>query len=222
LQPVAFLLFLIDSFAETKRNPFDLAEGESELVAGYHIEYSSVKFALFFMAEYSNMVVASFVIVTLFFGGYQVPYFTTDVLVAHPKEVLIAVCVLGFIKCVLLGYLIGLKARQQKGLYTKGVEKWEPFIFSNLFYVLAVLCLGGLVYSFIGSFALWFGPILTALLQMGCLLVKVLFFCWLFVWIRWTLPRFRYDQLMDLGWKMLLPIGLLNLLVTGVWLLISK
>jgi NADH-quinone oxidoreductase subunit H len=222
LQPVAFLLFLIASFAETNRNPFDLAEGESELVAGYHIEYSSVKFALFFMAEYSNMVVASFVIATLFFGGYQVPYFTTDVLVAHPKEVLIAVCVLGFIKCVLLGYLIGLKARQQKGLYTKGVEKWEPFIFSNLFYVLAVLSLGGLVYAFIGSFALWFGPILTALLQMGCLLVKVLFFCWLFVWIRWTLPRFRYDQLMDLGWKMLLPIGLLNLLVTGVWLLISK
>jgi NADH-quinone oxidoreductase subunit H len=222
LQPVAFVLFLVASFAETNRNPFDLAEGESELVAGYHIEYSSVKFALFFMAEYSNMVVAAFVISTLFLGGYQVPYFSTDVLVAHPKEVLIAVCVLGFIKCVLLGYLIGLKARQQETVFKKGVEKWEPFIFSGIFYGLAVVCLAGLIYAFNGSFAPWFGPVLTALLQMGCLLAKVLFFCWLFVWVRWTLPRFRYDQLMNLGWKMLLPIGLLNLLVTGVWLLVSK
>lgn len=222
LQPVAFVLFLVASFAETNRNPFDLAEGESELVAGYHIEYSSVKFALFFMAEYSNMVVAAFVISTLFLGGYQVPYFSTDVLAAHPKEVLIAVCVLGFIKCLLFGYLIGLKAQQQETIFKKGVEKWEPFLFSGIFYGLAVLSLGGLVYAFTGSFAAWFGPILTALLQMGCLLVKVLFFCWLFVWVRWTLPRFRYDQLMNLGWKMLLPLGLANLLVTGVWLLISK
>ena len=222
LQPVAFILFLVASFAETNRNPFDLAEGESELVAGYHIEYSSVKFALFFMAEYSNMVVAAFVITTLFLGGYQVPYFSTKVLVAHPKEVLIAVCVLGFIKCILLGYLIGLKAQQQETIFKKGVEKWEPFIFSGVFYGLAVVCLVGLLYAFNGSFTPWFGPVLTALLQMGCLLVKVLFFCWLFVWVRWTLPRFRYDQLMNLGWKMLLPLGLANLLVTGVWLLISK
>jgi NADH-quinone oxidoreductase subunit H len=222
LQPVAFVLFLVASFAETNRNPFDLAEGESELVAGYHIEYSSVKFALFFMAEYSNMVVASFVIATLFLGGYQVPYFSTDVLVANPQEVLIAVCILGFIKCVLLGYLIGLKARQQETLFKKGVAKWEPFLFSGLFYGLAVLCLAGLFYAFNSSLAPWFGPVLTTLLQMGCLLVKVLFFCWLFVWVRWTLPRFRYDQLMNLGWKMLLPLGLANLLVTGVWLLISK
>ncbi len=222
LQPIAFVLFLVASFAETNRNPFDLAEGESELVAGYHIEYSSVKFALFFMAEYSNMVVASFMISTLFLGGYQVPYFSTDVLAAHPREVLIAVCILVFIKCVLLGYLIGLKARQQETVFKKGVAKWEPFLFSGLFYGLALVCLAGLFYAFNGSFAPWFGPILTALLQMGCLLVKVLFFCWLFVWVRWTLPRFRYDQLMNLGWKMLLPLGLVNLLVTGVWLLISK
>ncbi len=222
LQPVAFLLFLAASFAETNRNPFDLAEGESELVAGYHVEYSSVKFALFFVAEYSNMVVASFVIATLFFGGYQVPYFSTEVLSSHPSEVLAAVCVLGFIKCVLLGYFIGLKARQQATVFKKGVEKWEPYIFSAIFYGLAAAAIAGLVYAFTGSFAPWFGPVLTVLLQMGCLLAKVLFFCWLFVWVRWTLPRFRYDQLMKLGWKMLLPLGLLNLLATGAWLLIQK
>jgi NADH-quinone oxidoreductase subunit H len=222
LQPVAFLLFLAASFAETNRNPFDLAEGESELVAGYHVEYSSVKFALFFVAEYSNMVVASFVIATLFFGGYQVPCFSTEVLSSHPSEVLAAVCVLGFIKCVLLGYFIGLKARQQATVFKKGVEKWEPYIFSAIFYGLAAAAIAGLVYAFTGSFAPWFGPVLTVLLQMGCLLAKVLFFCWLFVWVRWTLPRFRYDQLMKLGWKMLLPLGLLNLLATGAWLLIQK
>jgi NADH-quinone oxidoreductase subunit H len=149
---------LVASFAETNRNPFDLAEGESELVAGYHIEYSSVKFALFFMAEYSNMVVAAFVISTLFLGGYQVPYFSTDVLAAHPKEVLIAVCVLGFIKCLLFGYLIGLKAQQQETIFKKGVEKWEPFLFSGIFYVLAVLCLGGLVYAFTGSLPIGLDP----------------------------------------------------------------
>ena len=82
LQPVAFLLFLVSGFAETNRNPFDLAEGESELVAGYHVEYSSVKFALFFMAEYVNMAVVAFILSTLFLGGYQVPFAPTETLKA--------------------------------------------------------------------------------------------------------------------------------------------
>ncbi len=85
LQPVAFLLFLVSGFAETNRNPFDLAEGESELVAGYHVEYSSVKFALFFMAEYVNMAVVAFILSTLFLGGYQVPFASTQILQSHPN-----------------------------------------------------------------------------------------------------------------------------------------
>ncbi len=221
LQPVGFLLFLVASFAETNRNPFDLAEGESELVAGYHLEYSSVKFALFFMAEYTNMVVVSFVISTLFLGGYQVPYASTEVLLAHPHGVLAAICVLLILKGGVLGYVVGLRAKGQAALY-KGMEKWEPFIWSRAAYGLAASGLVVLVFSWGWTFPDWAPPILAAVLQVGCLLAKVLFFCWLFVWVRWTLPRFRYDQLMKMGWKTLLPLALANLLLTGVVLLMQK
>lgn len=222
LQPVGFLLFLVASFAETNRNPFDLAEGESELVAGYHLEYSSVKFALFFMAEYSNMVVASFVIATLFLGGYQVPYAPTEILLAHPHGVLAVICVLLILKGGVLGYIVGLRAKGQEPLYKKGMERLEPFLWSWLGYALAAAGVVVLVLSWGWSFPEWAPSVLAAVLQVGCLLAKAVFFCWLFVWVRWTLPRFRYDQLMKMGWKALLPLALANLLVTGIVLLVQK
>src|ERR1019366_2458596 len=138
LQPVGFFIFLVASFAETNRNPFDLAEGESELVAGYHIEYSSVKFALFFMAEYSNMVVASFLIATLFLGGYQVPFASTETLVQTPQVSLLLLCLLGIIGGGLFGYLVYQKGDQQKGLYT-GMKRQEPFILATLGFGVALL-----------------------------------------------------------------------------------
>jgi len=143
-QFLGFVIFFISSFAETNRLPFDLPEAEAELVAGYHTEYSAMKFAMFFMAEYVNMIVASALMVTLFFGGWSLPGF-------HPAGV------------------------------------------------------GG------------------AILSAAIFAVKTAFFIWVFVWVRWTLPRFRYDQLMRLGWKALLPLALLNLfwaagLVTLGWL----
>ncbi len=131
-QFLGFVIFFISSFAETNRLPFDLPEAEAELVAGYHTEYSAMKFAMFFMAEYVNMIVASALTVTLFFGGWSLPGF-------HPTGV------------------------------------------------------GG------------------AILSAAIFAVKTAFFIWVFVWVRWTLPRFRYDQLMRLGWKALLPLALLNL-----------
>jgi NADH-quinone oxidoreductase subunit H len=132
LQPVGFLIFFVAAFAETNRLPFDLPEAEAELVAGYHTEYSSMKFAMFFLAEYVNMMVASALTVTLYFGGWTLPGF-------------------------------------------------EP---------------SGIV-----------GAILSVLIFSG----KTALFVWIFIWVRWTLPRFRYDQLMRLGWKVLLPLALLNL-----------
>jgi len=126
----AFVVFLVSSYAETNRLPFDLPEAETELVAGYHTEYSSMKFALFFMAEYINMITASALVVTLFFGGYTLPFVT----------------------------------------YPDGV--WGTV-------------LSGLVFA-----------------------AKIGFFLFLYIWVRWTLPRFRYDQLMNLGWKVLLPVSL--------------
>ena len=141
----AFLIFTTSSFAETNRLPFDLAEAEQELVAGYHTEYSSMKFAMFFMAEYMNMIVASGVIVTLFFGG------------------------------------------------------WHFFGLENVG----------------GPLSWWSG-----LISFGIFFAKIAVFLFVFIWVRWTLPRFRYDQLMNLGWKFLLPIALTSIVVTAtVWAL---
>jgi len=144
VQPLGFLLFFISSLAETNRIPFDMPEAEAEIVAGYHLEYSSFKFSMFFMAEYVNMMVASGFIVSLFLGGWQIPWLNTETLVA----------------------LVG--------------------------------------------------PIPTAILQIITFVVKLWGVMWLFIWLRWTLPRFRYDQLMRLGWKVMLPLALLNLAVTSI------
>ncbi len=137
----AFLTFTAAAFAETNRLPFDLAEAEQELVGGYHTEYSSMKFAMYFMAEYLHMIVGSAVAVTLFLGGWH--FF---------------------------------------GLETVG------------------------------------GPFWSGVISFGIFFAKTAFFLFVFIWVRWTLPRFRYDQLMNLGWKFLLPIALTAIVVTGtVW-----
>lgn len=150
--PVGALIFIITAFAETNRAPFDLPEAEQELVGGYHTEYSGMKFGMFFLAEYVNWFVASFVIVTLFFGGYLIPF--------------------------------------------------EP-LFAGWFYA-----------NDLG----W----LLAVLQVLCLLAKVAFFAFLFIWVRWTLPRFKYNQLMTIGWKYLLPIALVNAVVVAIGVAIFK
>ena len=131
---VAFFVFMVAAFAETNRLPFDLPEAEAELITGYHTEYGSMKFSFFFIAEYANMMTASALMATLFFGGWDIPFWMRD----------------------------------------------------NL-----------------GPWAWW-----ISLLTLAAFVTKVLFFIFVFMWIRWTLPRFRYDQLMSLGWKFMLPVAL--------------
>jgi NADH-quinone oxidoreductase subunit H len=150
--PIGAVLFIITAFAETNRAPFDLPEAEQELVGGYHTEYSGMKFGMFFLAEYVNFFVASFVIVTLFFGGYLIPFET---------------------------------------------------LFSGWFYE------NGLGW-------------LLGILQVLAFLLKVAFFAFLFIWVRWTLPRFKYHQLMTIGWKYLLPIGLVNAIVVAILVVIVR
>ena len=145
---VAFFIFLVAAFAETNRLPFDLPEAESELITGYHTEYSAMKFSLFFIAEYCNMITASALMATLFFGGWDIPFTLWDNLAPHT----------------------GLKT----------------------------------------------------LLTLGAFATKTLFFLFLFMWIRWTLPRFRYDQLMSLGWKFMLPLALAYIVVVASLLVILQ
>ncbi len=140
LQPIGFITFLVSAFAETNRLPFDLPEAEPELVGGYHTEYSSMKFAAFFLSEYANMIISSALIVTLYLGGWQIPYLE----------------------------LLNLSAG-------------------------------------------W-----VVALQVGAFIFKLVFIMFFFIWVRWSIPRFRYDQLMNIGWKVMFPLSLLNLLWVAI------
>jgi NADH-quinone oxidoreductase subunit H len=150
--PVGFVIFVVAAFAETNRAPFDLPEAEQELVGGYHTEYSGMKFGMFFLAEYINFFIASFIITILFFGGYLLP--------------------------------------------------WE----------------GAYAHVFYDNGLGW----LLMLLQIVALLVKTAFWAFVFIWVRWTLPRFKFNQLMTLGWKHLLPISLVNVAVIALLIAIWR
>ena len=140
-QPVAFLVFLVCAFAETNRTPFDLPESESELIGGFHTEYSSMKLGLYLFGEYINMFISSAIIACLFFGGYNFP----------------------------------------------GIDYLGTILPGNI----------------------------VSIISIGVLFIKIFFFIFFFMWVRWTIPRFRYDQLMRLGWQVLMPIAIINILVTG-------
>ena len=145
---MGFLIFLICAFAETNRTPFDLPESETELVGGYHTEYSSMKLGFYLFAEYINMFLSSAVITCLYFGGYNFPFM--DMVQANTHEILFA-----------------------------------------------IICV-------------------------GVFLAKIIFFIFFFMWVRWTIPRFRFDQLMNLGWKVLLPLSIVNMLITGAVILYNQ
>ncbi len=221
---IAFIVFLTASFAETNRNPFDLPEGESELVAGYHVEYSAFKFAMFFMAEYVNMVVASGLVVTLFFGGYQIPFLSFDTIVAHGPAV--AGWAFGGTAAILVGLAVFAFTRYRPGRFGDRRDK-EPIVVGVLLLLAAA---GALIVGFLPGAVSWIpdysnrtmATLLATGLQVGMFAAKVAFFAWFFIWVRWTLPRFRYDQLMRLGWTYLLPIGIFNLVLAGVWVVVSS
>lgn len=141
-QPLGFLIFIVCAFAETNRTPFDLPECETELVGGYHTEYSSMKLGFYLFAEYINMFISSAVMATLYWGGYNYP--GMDWVLAHT------------------------------------------------------------------------GPAIGPLIGVVVLFAKIFLFIFFFMWVRWTIPRFRYDQLMDLGWKALIPLAITNIVLTGV------
>lgn len=214
LQPLGVVIFIVSAFAETNRTPFDLAEGESEIVAGFHVEYSAMKFALFFMGEYVAMFVSSALIATLYFGGYQIPWFSTETLIAHAKPVALA---LMFIIPICMLFITGWIRRNNLSHYVRPndprVREAKVYIagFWIFTFVIEAVLLGLLIFSSCGDTA----RIFVALLQIGTFLLKTYTMCFVYVWVRWTLPRFRYDQLQKLGWQILLPLSLLNIFITS-------
>ncbi len=186
-QFVAFFTYLTAAFAETNRVPFDLPEAEGELVAGFHTEYASLKFAMFFTAEYANMVTVSSIATILFLGGWLRPLPWEWVGYAP------MVALLGFAGVL---FYVGLVQDRKPS---------ERVVLPLLGTASAALALAFLYPGFQAAAegVFWF-------------LFKVLFFLFLYIWVRWTLPRFRYDQLMEFGWKFLLPVAVANVLATGL------
>lgn len=189
-QIVGFLCYITSAIAETNRIPFDLPEAETELVAGFHTEYSSFKFAMFFMAEYANMITVSCLATILFFGGWLSPFPSTWAWQYYlPGAGLLAA---------------GIYLAFNTVIEMRGIARLQLAVVTLLALGIGALCLVPFVAHVIqGPF--WF-------------VTKVMAFLFFYVWARGTLPRFRYDQLMSFGWKLLLPVSLANLVLTALWL----
>lgn len=225
VQPVAFVLVLFCVFAETGRNPCDVVEGESELVGGFHTEYSSVRFALYFMGEYAHIVVASALVSTLFLGGWSLlplPGFGTGFVRAHLAALLTAGCVVGAAAC--LGLLQVVQRWQRRHLALAPADAEERRSEYRFYRLLLLAVAGGLI---IASPAVWWfvhdcdeasalAQILAAVAQSVVVVGKTLVLCWFFVWVRWTLPRLRVDQVLRLGWTAVLGLAVANLVVTAI------
>ncbi|MDD5211884.1 MAG: NADH-quinone oxidoreductase subunit H [Sulfuricurvum sp.] len=208
LQPLAAIIFIVTAFAETNRAPFDAAEGESEIVAGYHTEYGAMKFGLFFVAEYIAMAASGALIVTLFLGGYQLPYLSTQELINNFELVLWLIIALAVVTSLLF-----LKWIKNHNLFVMpGLN--EIKVYTTI--IISFTLFGIIVISY---YALGFGNASTIgvmLLQLAIFTIKLFFLHFLFIWVRWTLPRFRYDQTQKLGWNILLPLSLANIFITAI------
>ncbi len=221
VQPLGFVLFLAAAFAETNRNPFDVAEGESEIVAGYHVEYSGIRFALFYMGEYVAIVLSSALIATLFFGGWQIPYLPTDKLLANASVVLKTLLSLGLVVFFVGAILCLCYDRRLVGTWPKGdLRNQEGKILFGVLLVLVIVHAVLLIFFWSMELPEWGGATVTLIAQLAMFAIKLLFFCWVFIWVRWTLPRFRYDQIMRLGWKNLIPFAFANIFITGLVILL--
>jgi NADH-quinone oxidoreductase subunit H len=220
VQPLGFLLFLAATYAETNRLPFDMPEDEATLVAGYHTEYGGMRFAIFFMSEYMAMVTASCLVVILFFGGWQIPWAPTSVLIEHAAlvaKIIIGVTGLGVLLVSAIWWHVIHNKVFNYGISPRVIElsnDLKRLIIYGMVAAGIILIIVSLFYI-PSSMPEILRASIAAFAQFGAFMAKLGFFLFLYVWVRWTIPRFRYDQVMRLGWKILLPLALVNIFVTG-------
>jgi NADH-quinone oxidoreductase subunit H len=219
IQPLGFIIFLTAIFAETNRNPFDLPEGESEIVAGFHTEYSGMRFALFYMTEYAAIVLSSAMIATLYFGGWQVPWMPTDKLIANAEVVRKVLLLVMCVGAAVFAWWMFVFAKRVKGKFGDAREK-EGIILGVPCAIAAAVLLFFFFRSFAAPISDTGARVVVLVTQILMFLIKLTFFCWFFIWVRWSLPRFRYDQLMRLGWKTLIPLSFINIFATGLIILL--
>ncbi len=196
-QPLAFFIYAVAAMAETNRSPFDLPEAESEIVAGYHTEYSGFRFSLYFLAEYTNIVIVSSIAVTLFLGGWLRPFPNVEwlgFLDYSPIVAIFAIAGMSF-----LGAVREKRWMEQVGMGGLG----------------AVFALLGLLLA-LPEFISGLPPLLDYTQGLFWFLLKVFLIVYGFIWIRFTFPRYRYDQLMKLGWHWLIPLAIANIIITGI------
>ena len=213
LQPIAAITFIVSAFAEANRTPFDLAEGESEIVGGFHTEYGAMKFGLFFVGEYVAMSASSGVIVSIFFGGYNIPWLSTETLKAHIGIISYLIIMI----LPLLSYFF-IRWMYKNNRWKKANDKRdkESAVLAKVIIGLNIAFIILLLYFNLFAKTPNSISILTALLQFGTFVIKLFMMNLVYIWVRWTLPRFRYDQLQTLCWRYLLPISMGNLFVTSL------
>jgi len=213
MQPLAALIFVVTAFAETNRTPFDIAEGESEIVAGYHTEYSAMRFGLFQVGEYAAMSASSAIIVTLFLGGYQIPWMDTQSIQSNINYVMIAIIILLPLKAFFFAKWMN---KNYNWLDKNDKRQREKNILIRGFWGIAIIIAAILISFVVTGLGENGVNIATAVVQIAVFIAKFLFINFVFIWVRWTLLRFRYDQLQMLGWKVLIPLSILNIVITAI------
>ena len=216
VQPLASIVLIIALFAETNRNPFTVAEGESEIVAGFMTEHTAMKFAMYFMGEYVAMNTASAVIITMIFGGYQLPWISTEMMLQNFSTFGVSLMITIPVIVALLIRWMRKNNTVRKTVSTDGGRNFETKVLTIVLIAMTVLIEVILLYLAFFAGSDLANSIAVMLFQIVVFVVKLMMFNIFFILIRWTVPRFRYDQVQHLGWYYLLPISLVNLFITAL------
>ena len=216
VQPLASIILIVSLFAETNRNPFTVAEGESEIVAGFMTEHTAMKFAMYFMGEYVAMNTASAVIITVIFGGYQIPWVSTEMMLQNFSIFAIALMISVPIVVGLLIKWMRKNNTVRPTVSTDSGRNFETKVLTTALLAMTALIEVVLLYLIFFADSALANSITVMLFQIVVFVVKLMMFNIFFIIIRWTVPRFRYDQVQHLGWYYLLPLSLLNLFITAL------